>query len=195
MGGWTSGSTIWLVLALLFALGGIACAHAEGGWGGFVWIDMTLAAFCLSGLAYCRIAAKWGWPHGLVVLSACLVLLAMWTWLQPLGWWFDTVGFGNQPFDSATWKQTDRRDYGITPPDPRGMMLRSLLRSGRLRGATKDEVMDLLGRPDPALLLAGAGEHWDYQIGWFTGFQMDPDFLVIAFDGGGRVKNWSIVQT
>lgn len=128
------------------------------------------------------------------IVGACILLFVAVAWLllHPLAWWTLTIGWGDRPFDSGGWKtaptmQQDRDGEH----NPRGAMVRSLCRSGQLRGLTRAEVRDVLGEPDTlAYPPTTSDEAWHYYIGWYSGFHMDPDFLAVGFGPDGRVVRW-----
>jgi hypothetical protein len=196
MRGWSTGAIVWLTLAILFGLSGASCTVVPGGWGTLSWLQLTLAMLCLSGLAYCRVAARRGWRVGVFVLGACFGLLVAWVRLHPFDWWFDTMGFGNRDFDSALWKQARGGDYTIDDPSPRAAMVRSLLRTRRLEGLVEKQVIDLLGEADSneGYDIWNDRRVWEYYIGPCSGFQMDTDGLVMSFDASGGVADVWLVQ-
>jgi hypothetical protein len=112
------------------------------------------------------------------------------------------VGWGDQAFDQRQWKAAKSWEAD----NPRGKMVRSLMRAHDLRGMTRDQVIALLGPPDGVdkriednLSVSGAdaaaaGE-FEYLLGAYSGYRVDFDFLAIRFDKRGRVRAWGLWQS
>ena len=91
--------------------------------------------------------------------------------------------WGLRDFDSTEWKLHDNDD---SHKNRRGDMLFKLLWTHDLIGMTREEVTDLLGRPDEF--------RGGYLIGHRTGLGIDPDALVIEYDRSGRVSDFYTYQ-
>jgi len=115
-------------------------------------------------------------------------------WPRPVGW-------GNAPFDSERWIAAKNS----SPDNPRGKMIRSLVRSHELRGKTRAEIVALLGAPDGADRqiadslrvsddVASSASEFDYVLGMYSGYRVDYDFLSVEFDREGRVRAWWVWQ-
>jgi hypothetical protein len=107
--------------------------------------------------------------------------------------WYMAPGF-NHPFDAQQWQ----KEKGNTKQDnPRGRMVRSLLRSHTLNGKSKEEIITLLGQPDWTSsndIPLTKVQEFDYEVGWYSGFRIDPDYLAIYFDKDGKVIKYAVQQ-
>ncbi|MBM3956716.1 MAG: hypothetical protein FJ313_01525 [Gemmatimonadetes bacterium] len=93
-------------------------------------------------------------------------------------------GWGHRQFDAALWRQANPGASNL-----RAEMVRSLLRDWRPRGRTRQQIVKVLGDPG-SLDFAEAV----YEVGWVSGFGIDPDYLVLHFDGRGRCDDWWLYQ-
>lgn len=89
---------------------------------------------------------------------------------------------GGKPFDSGAWRNANTEQN-----DPvRLSMVDDLVRSKRLVGKTRPQVVELLGEPD-----GGKFQDWDmvYWVGPERGTYMaiDSEWLIIRLDESGRV--------
>ncbi len=100
------------------------------------------------------------------------------------------------PFDSTAWKtSTPGWDYA------RGSMLRDLIRTHGLVGMSRDQLEQLLGRPE--MTIRREGVTWGrkhstiaaYDLGACSGFRVDMDQLWVYMDDTGTVVAWVAVQT
>ena len=82
---------------------------------------------------------------------------------------------------------------------PRGEMLEDLCENHLKPGMTQKQISDLLGKPDEVILnpserygMEVPARHvfWDYEIGWWSGFRMDSDHLILDFDPAGKVYTY-----
>lgn len=97
-------------------------------------------------------------------------------------WWY--VGrrdFGVQhvPFDSAAWKQSPAKD---SPQSMRLRMFDDLNTNHELEGMTREELIELLGEPDPQ-----SDEFKEFDMVYHLGRERSPlgvddDWLVIRLD-------------
>jgi len=96
------------------------------------------------------------------------------------------------PFDDLKFDQTVWHQYSgySDPRSPRGRMyedLESILLRTR---PSREDVLQILGEPD-----APAREQaLEYSLGAWSGFRIDFDTMVIAFDASGDVSHVSRVQ-
>jgi hypothetical protein len=93
-------------------------------------------------------------------------------------------GWGHRQFDAALWRQTDPGVGNL-----RAEMVRSLLRDWRPRGRTRQQIVDTLGDPGSIDFAEAV-----YEVGWVSGWGIDPDYLVLHFDGRGRCDDWWLYQ-
>ncbi len=140
-----------LVLTLGFA-GGIAAAiGAARTWWTFL---LGLGLGTLAGLA--------------AAAAAQLVLLMS---LQ------GSLTWGVRTFDAEVWRSATTDDVGY---NPRGKMVATMMAAGKLNGATRTEVNDLLGAPD-----CGSDSSEDaWHVGLWSGLQLQPDCLHVAYTDG-----------
>ena len=88
-----------------------------------------------------------------------------------------TLTWGVRPFDADTWREATTDEIGY---NPRGKMVATLLMTGKLHGADRSDVADLLGAPD-----CGTDDGEDaWHIGLWSGLQFQPDCLHVAYDDG-----------
>lgn len=87
-----------------------------------------------------------------------------------------TLTWGVRSFDAQTWRDATTDDIGY---NPRGKMVASMLMTGKLHGADRHDVVDLLGAPDCGT--EGGEDAW--HIGLWSGLQFQPDCLHVAYDG------------
>ncbi|MHB8995166.1 MAG: hypothetical protein ACYC63_07955 [Armatimonadota bacterium] len=132
-----------------------------------------------------------------LIVGAATLLVAGAAWAATHPWWLLTIGWGNRPFDSAVWRAAPKSiDDPASAENPRGAMLRSLLRDHSLRGLSKPQVLLLLGKPEPsANMPLSVADEWHYYLGCYSGFKIDADFLSLEFGADGRVAEWGVWQT
>jgi|WetSurMetagenome_2_1015567.scaffolds.fasta_scaffold265958_2 hypothetical protein len=108
--------------------------------------------------------------------------------------WYLAQGF-DYPFVVQQWQ----KEKGNEEQDnPRGKMVRSLLREHHLIGKSKEEIIALLGPPDstvPCEAPPAKANEFEYILGWYSGFRMDPDFLTIKFDKKGKAIKYYVWQS
>jgi hypothetical protein len=109
------------------------------------------------------------------------------------------IGFARQggwlpvrPFNQDLWKQYQTSN-DIYEGYVRLHMIEHLVRSGRLDGLTRTEVVALLGAPDAA----GAGHFpdWDlvYMLGPTRGMPMDHEWLGVRFGPSGTTSEYRVL--
>lgn len=144
----------------------------------------------------------------LLVLSAVVACLfgLLWYCVRGLGlyYWIYTLGWGDKAFSRSEWI-----DAEVDPDSVRGQMVRSLLQNTQLQGMTRSEVRSLLGppdrlnwdqvaapypSPDSPQELARADDYC-YYLGAYSGFGVDPDYLIVRFGDSGMVRSWGIGQS
>lgn len=115
------------------------------------------------------------WFKRLLALAAvCFVVFA--------GWFYHT--FLNDPFndwwfDEKIWKVQSNSNV----ENPRGKMAYDLRHRVLKPKMTRKRVLALLGPPD-----AGQSDtSLSYNIGWWSGFRIDPDIFEVEFDKSGRL--------
>lgn len=143
-----------------------------------VAVVLVLALAFAGGIAAAIGAARTWWSFflGLFLgtvaglVAAALGQLILLTSLQ------GSLTWGVRPFDAQTWREAVTDDLGY---NPRGKMVATLMLSRELEGASRSEVSDLLGAPD-----CGSTDDEDrWHIGLWSGLQLTPDCLHVAFDG------------
>jgi hypothetical protein len=100
-------------------------------------------------------------------------------------------------FDQKAWLEREVYDLGSgiqgSSSLKRGMMLQDLCNNHLRKGMHKEEVRKLLGTPENQGKGPGFGlEHlpanqWTYDLGSWSGFRVDGDFLTIIFDKENRL--------
>ena len=101
--------------------------------------------------------------------AACILGLAAYTSLHD-------YSFRQRQFDSSGWKQGNLR--------VRGEMVESLRAQSLLHDKTRDEVLDLLGKPD----VDHVGQlRYRVDVGRRIAWSMFPVSLIVNFDDKGRV--------
>jgi hypothetical protein len=89
-------------------------------------------------------------------------------------------------FSSAEWKSPAADGVRLSMLDP-------LLWTHRLRGMSREQVLALLGPPDPT----GYFREWDY-VYWLGDerglFRIDSEWLVLRFGKDDRVSEWAVVR-
>jgi hypothetical protein len=195
-------SSPWLVGCLTVVTGLMLLVGLFGGWAVAILFEVIVVLLLApSMVVQYRLARPSALQRALAIVAGGLLAWAwLWAFCGPMDHWSSTIGWGNRPFDSAVWQAAPRSiDDRDEEHNPRGAMLRSLLRNHRLRGLTKAEVVALLGKPDPADGISSSRvpqyETWDYYVGWYSGFKLDPDFLAVMFGLDGRVADWAIWQS
>lgn len=122
----------------------------------------------------------------LLDLAALGALLGTGMWFYrnwPLMPW-SAGGWGDAAFDPVAWRQA-----GDVMDNPRGTMVRSLLRSGTLRRQSRAAVVAVLGPPD-----SETPKYVEYVVGWYSGFGVDEDSLFVYFGADGRARGWALIQ-
>lgn len=114
------------------------------------------------------------------------------TGLMLVGWLLFGDGIreylARRPFDSVAWKAVSK-----TPSDPGKIrMVEDLLRRHQFRGATRSQVIALLGDPEKT------GYFKDYDLVYWLGpdrggFGIDSEWLVFRLDSEERVTDYRIV--
>lgn len=111
-----------------------------------------------------------------------------------IGWlvFGDTVAewMHRQSFDAAAWRNQESTEHDVMWP-PRLCMVDDLMASGRLHGLTSNQVIELLGPPEPAGFPAGAaGSDIHYYLGPERGFfRIDSEWLFLKFGDDGKVSH------
>ena len=91
-----------------------------------------------------------------------------------------------QPFSSSKWKEPANEGVRLS-------MVDALVRTHRLNGMHRDEVIDLLGPPPDTDYF----RDWDavYWLGPERGLmRIDSEWLVLKFGPDDRVTEWAIVR-
>ncbi|MCP3732348.1 hypothetical protein M9978_18155 [Sphingomonas sp. MG17] len=130
-----------------------------------------------SGLGW-RSNQPWGCWIGLLSIVVALVI----------GYGFVTGYLPIRPFDSGLWRQARTTDNQV-----RLRMVEWLVRSGRLDGLTRAQVVKLLGRPDGGPYF----RDWDlvYLLGPERGLiGLDSEWLVLRIGSDGRVAEYRVVR-
>ena len=98
------------------------------------------------------------------------------------------VPWNEMAFDSEEWKSKEvypvvgDSEYRISLK--RGLMLYDLIDDHIRIGMTMDRARELLGEPDSP---GNSGRRWTYELGMWSGFRFEMDFLVLRFDEDGRL--------
>jgi len=170
-------------------------AGAFGGWGNALWLVPFFALLMLTVSAVAGVVRARRWGRAALVCAVGGSLLYGWIALNPFHYWFETVGWGSDRFDSGAWRALSANNVD---PAPRGRMLRSLLRDHPLEGMTTAQVRGLLGdgerSPDQLPQTRQDGrERWEYDVGLPPALSVDHNYLVIEFRRG-RVVGWDIYE-
>jgi hypothetical protein len=120
------------------------------------------------------------WGCWLALLATVILLI--------VGYGFATSYLPIRPFDAARWRQVQT----IGNPVRLGM-IEWLVRSGRLDGLTRAEVVGLLGPPD------GGPYFRDWDLVWWLGperglMSIDSEWLVVRIGSDGRVAEYRVVR-
>jgi hypothetical protein len=117
---------------------------------------------------------------------------------------FDFSPFNDQRFDRRAWLAVPQQiDTGLIQDNesPRGRMVQDILDHYLRPGMHRDQVVELLGRPDgnPKVFEQVPGtrtpaEALMYHLGYWSGFRLDLDALYIYLDEAGRVTGAGVVQ-
>jgi hypothetical protein len=110
-----------------------------------VWLLGALAFACAVVAVVLRLGRRRSRRIVWAVAAVFLGVLTLWCWMRPGEYWFLTLGWGDRPFDSAVWREADRGELLV---NPRGSMVRSLLRGHPLLGLLREDARQLLGDPD-----------------------------------------------
>jgi hypothetical protein len=122
------------------------------------------------------------------MFAGCLAVAAATITGVVLAYYFHTGWLPVRSFDPAAWRGVERDD-----DEARLQMIGSLLRSGRLRGLTRSEVVALLGSPDGG----GYFGHYDlvYRLGPERGIiRIDSEWLVVRLGRDGRVSEYRLAR-
>jgi len=122
--------------------------------------------------------SRWGCLIAFVgVMLLCLAAYAFMSGYLPF-----------QLFNSQRWQQVERSDDYT-----RLRMIEPLMRSGRIDGATRSEVISLLGHPDDTNYF----RDWDF-VYWLgperSLLSLDSEWLVIRFGESGIVSEYCVVS-
>jgi len=106
-------------------------------------------------------------------------------WVVPaavcIGYVLTVAGGGGVAFDAAVWNDPDRC---CTAPYPRQAMADDLIATGRLLGLRRDQVVALLGQPEPG---RSDADRLEYFTGPERGFMpIDSEWLRIELDASGH---------
>jgi hypothetical protein len=105
-----------------------------------------------------------------------------------IGYGFGAGYLPIRPFDAALWRQVNTADNPV-----RLNMVEWLVRSGRLDGLTRSQVLELLGQPDGGPYF----REWDlvYWLGPERGLMgIDSEWLVLRIGSDGRVAEYRVVR-
>jgi hypothetical protein len=111
-----------------------------------------------------------------------------------IGWlvFGDTVAewMHRRSFDAEAWRTQQSTEHDPLWP-PRLCMVDNLMNSERLLGMNRDEVVELLGPPEPIGFPAGAAScDMHYYLGPERGFfRIDSEWLFLKFGDDGRVSH------
>lgn len=97
------------------------------------------------------------------------------------------VAWNEMAFDSVAWKSKELYPMFEDRPErflKRGLMLYDLLDEHVRLGMTMERARELLGEPDSP---GNSGRRWRYELGEWSGFRFEMDFLVLRFDEEGRL--------
>lgn len=95
--------------------------------------------------------------------------------------------FNNKDFDKTTWAQFDNN---YDPDNPRGKMYEDLIENHLSKGMSKEEVINLLGKPD----FESEEYFLSYNLGMWSGGRMDYDSLDLKFNRDGKLSEFYRVQ-
>lgn len=104
--------------------------------------------------------------------------------------------YNEMAFDSEAWKAKEVYpmigDNQYTNSLKRGLMLYDLLDDHIRIGMTMDRARELLGEPDSP---GNSGRRWRYELGEWSGFRFEMDYLVLRFDEEGRLFEFFLYQS
>jgi hypothetical protein len=192
--------SLWSAGFLVVATGVLLLAGLFVGWASAIALEGMLVVLFAPSVAMRYRLGKLGARQRALAIAVGLLMVWAWFWVftGPLDYWFSTIGWGNRPFESGAWASAAGHDDPDPVHNPRGIMLRSLLRDHPLRGLSEAEVSGLLGCPDSTDPVSGVPvgrrETWNYFVGYYSGFRMDADFLSLTFRDG-KVVTWRIWQS
>ena len=92
------------------------------------------------------------------------------------------------PFDRETWVRS-----AADPHNQRFAMAKSLVRDGRLRGKSRDEVISMLGESLPVDRFPGFDAVYSLCCNSDDYMPIDPAWLVIRFDNNSKVETYRII--
>jgi hypothetical protein len=118
----------------------------------------------------------------------CWLALLVVTILLVVGHGFATGYLPIRPFDAVQWRQVQSADNHV-----RLRMVEWLVRSGKLDGLTRSQVLELLGPPD------GGPYFREWDLVWWLGpergfMSIDSEWLVIRIGSDGRVAEYRVVR-
>lgn len=145
----------------------------------------------------------WKWTKPFVVTGAimlvCLLAFRMLPYHIRAQTMFDGP-WNELEFDAEVWRAREVYDMGRGVEDrgqmsslKRGMMLQDLCNNHLRKGMHKEEIRRLLGTPENQGNGPGFGHdglpanQWTYDLGSWSGFRMDGDFLTIVFDNENQL--------
>lgn len=95
--------------------------------------------------------------------------------------------FDNKKFNKHTWLEYYNNHI---PQNPRGEMFNDLIENNLKIGFSKKETINLLGKPE---VITEEGVYW-YNLGMWSGFGIDYDYLYIYFNNKNTVVSFKRVQ-
>ena len=100
-----------------------------------------------------------------------------------------------EAFEANTWRNQQYIEHDVMWP-PRLRMVDDLMSTRRLDGLTKDQVLELLGKPEDKGFPAGAAScDIHYYLGPERGvLRIDSEWLFITLDDSGRVDRYWIYR-
>ncbi len=126
---------------------------------------------------------------GITSFVLFVIWFAKWTFVAAF------YPFDDLKFEQSIWLKHPNEEF----ENPRGQMVEDLMANHLVKGIAKEKVKQLLGQPFRTESGGMFGDFlpqsvkliWIYPIGSWSGFQIDSDFLSVAFDKDGTlVKAW-----
>ncbi|MFO8081546.1 MAG: hypothetical protein R6V07_14750 [Armatimonadota bacterium] len=152
------------------------------------WLPRACCGGCMVPIV-ALLVLRFAWPTGCEILATHM-------------WRVEQV-----PFDAERWEAGTEEN--VQSDCVRGAMVRDLLVSRKLDDLTRPELRKMLGAPDavgshsrktyvedmvhPDVAIMRA-DTWEYYLGFCSGFQIDPDFLVVEFGENGIVEEYYTYQ-
>ncbi|MFN8335980.1 MAG: hypothetical protein U0U09_12705 [Cyclobacteriaceae bacterium] len=126
---------------------------------------------------------KQRWKITLGIIAG-LVVVALITWMSPIGHFILTGGLGvdEQPFDAQAWKAVSNAEPG--KKRVRMLMLDDLMENRLKTGMDSITVKEMLGEPDRA-------HGFSYDMGELAP-GIDIVYLILTFDGNGKVDKINV---